>query len=726
MDKKTNETKSWLIYIASFILIGLILAVFVAVVGTSVDKLNAQTQMKSISQYIRQQCIRYEELAAEEVSRSLYDVSDRAFAIRSILDYQADDLTQQIDAQAEGNRLNGIIVTANGEQGQTVAAYYFDHETNTDVFKQHFDGFDTTAEDLFKCHSERLLDNGYYYDCALVARSDRQGTVLCYRRRMVSSVESDRYSISTLLKGYVFGSDGVVVVTDGINILATNSGETVGMTANEVPVVRKLRQNETSDTLLIAEDGGTTYYGIRSKVKNMYIYTYMPSLEVFSQRSTMMSYTMMLYLLAVAILVVLRSTMLYGKRMEEQRREEIYSAEKEKLAQQAIRANEVKTDFLRRMSHDLRTPINGIRGMLKIGDYYHDDMEKQIECRQKIWATSDYLLDLVNDLLEMNQLSTEEDINWKDEKFVLTGLFEEVTSFTAIQAKEAGLTFVAKTRNIKHDFLFGGKTQLKRIFSNLIANAIKYNKPSGNVTVTCTETGFVDGYATFDFICADTGVGMSKEFVQKMYEPFERENRADGKTLEGVGLGLSIVNKLVDKAGWTIDVNTKKGVGTTFTVHIRLQAIDVWATETPKVPTVAASEVLSGRNVLVAEDNELNYEIVEFMLQVSGATVIHAADGKQAIDIFAGSEVGGIDVILMDVMMPNVDGLTATRTIRDMDRADAKTVPIVAMTASAFADDIKAARTAGMNAHIAKPIDGDKLVRAITQLLHSGGGGIFR
>ena len=396
--------------------------------------------------------------------------------------------------------------------------------------------------------------------------------------------------------------------------------------------------------------------------------------------------------------------------------------ENEKLAREAIKANEAKTDFLRRMSHDIRTPINGIRGMVKIGDYYYDDVDKQKECRDKIWATSEYLLDLVNNILDMNKLTTTEP-DWKDEIFDMTALLTEVATFTGIQAKEAGITQI-KERTITHDHLFGGKVQLKRVITNIVVNAIKYNKPNGKVTVSCDEIGCDDKNATFKFICEDTGIGMSEEFLRKMYEPFERENRDAGKTLEGVGLGLAIVKKIVDRAGWKLTVDSKVGEGTVFTLVATFKIV-----EPPKkidtLPEPDESDRLKGYNILVVEDNDLNYEIVEFMLKVAGANVIRATDGKEAIDIFEKSKVGEIDAVLMDVMMPEVDGLTATREIRKLDRKDADVVPIIAMTASAFADDVENARMAGMNAHIAKPIDATKLVNCIVRLIEKSGGGVI-
>ena len=723
MIKKNSDSGIGIVYIASFILVGIIIGVFATLITTANDKKDAKEQMIAVSTYVKRQCIRYEELSSEDTSRRLFDVSDKAFAIRSMIDFESGNLDAEIRSFAEGNRLNGIFVTFSdkGSAEGKVIAFYSDGDEDATTWKTLFETYGSVAGDIFKSYSERLNKNGYYYDCSMVSRKDGNGVVLCYRRHRIKEVEDDRFSVATLLKGYVFASDGTVVVTDGNVVLAANIDGVVGTLAQDCPIIRELRKRDAFNELIHIEDDGI-YYGIRSQSRELYIYTYMPNSDVFGGRSVIIPYLLLFYLLAVSVIITVRAMIIRKKREEQEKRDEAYRIEKEKLAAEAIRANEAKTDFLRRMSHDLRTPINGIRGMVKIGEYYYDDPEKQCECREKIWDVSGYLLDLVNDILDMNKLNTTEPV-WKDEYFVMSELLEEVETFTGVQAKEAGISIVVIPYVIVHDYVYGGKVQLKRIFTNLVSNAIKYNKPNGKITVSCVETGFKDGVVSFECKCADTGVGMNEEFLKKMYEPFERENQTDGTTLEGVGLGLSIVKKLVDRAGWTIHADSKKGVGTTFIVEIKLKVAE--GREKPAiVPVADEKDRLKGLNILVAEDNELNFEIVEFVLKVAGANIISAKDGKEAVDIFNASEEGSIDAILMDVMMPVTDGLTATREIRASGRSDAETIPIIAMTASAFADDVENARAAGMNAHIAKPIDGDKLVICIQRLVKKTRGGV--
>ncbi len=722
MSKKNSDSKIGLVHIAAFILIGLIIGVFASLITTANDKKEAKEQMNAVVSYVKQQCIRYEELSNEDTSRSLFDVSDKAFAIRSMIDFDSETLDEEIRSIAEANRMNGIFATfsdGNSVAGEVVT-FYSDGEEDEITWEPLFETYGSVAGDIFKSYSERLKKNGFYYDYSMVSRSDGNGVVLCYRRHRIEEVEDERFSVSTLLKGYVFGSGGTVIVTDGNTIIAANIDGVVGTLAKDCEVIRELRKSDVTNDLVRIDDAGI-YYGIRSQSRDLYVYAYMPNADVFGRRSVILPYLLLFYLLAVSVIITVRAMTIRKKREEQEKKDEAYRIEKEKLAAEAIRANEAKTDFLRRMSHDIRTPINGIRGMVKIGEYYYDDPEKQRECREKIWNVSGYLLDLVNDILDMNKLTTTEPV-WKDEYFVMSELLEEVESFTGVQAKEAGISLIIEQHVIVHDNVYGGKVQLKRIFTNLVGNAIKYNKPNGKVTVSCKETNYCDGMVTFECKCVDTGVGMDEEFLKKMYEPFERETQSGGTTLEGAGLGLSIVKKLVDRAGWTIYADSIKGVGTTFIVEIKLKVTE--GREKPAaIPVADEKDRLRGLNILVAEDNELNFEIVEFILKVAGANIITAKNGKEAVDIFKESKDGDIDVILMDVMMPVTDGLTATREIRSSGRADAETVPIIAMTASAFADDVENARAAGMNAHIAKPIDGDKLVICIQRLVKKIRGG---
>lgn len=714
MRENNRDARLLIRLVSILILVGLIITVFVSVVTTETDKNDTKNRMNTILAYVKKQCVRYEEIASGENTKALYDLIDTAIEIREDQKLGENCTTEYLRDVVLKKRLTGLLVTDLTDSSK--ALYYSNDGIKAEDWYSITQKFSNISANPNKSYSERYTgSDGYYYDYAMVARSDKKGAVLCYRRHRMDVVEGAQLSLETLLHGYSFERDGVIVVTDGTTVIASNFPEKEGTLAKQCSVVRKIRLFRERDTLIkVKEDD--VYYGMRTSTQKYFIYAYLPESEVFTNRSLIMSYTLYLYLVFVVVLLIVRQRMLQIRHLEQEKQDEIYKKEKERLANDAIRANEVKTDFLRRMSHDIRTPINGIRGMVQIGEYYYDDPEKQKECREKIWGASGYLLDLVNDVLDMSKLQADE-MEWKDEQFVFTDLLNEIMTLMSFQAKEHGITMSAEPWSITHDNLWGGKVQLKRIFMNLITNAIKYNKPNGSVLVSCRETEFKEGRASFRFVCADTGIGMDEQFVKIMYEPFSQEKRFHGNMSEGVGLGLSIVKKLVESAGGTISVDSKKGEGTSFTVDLSFETLDEENKLAPDLPSEPDGKKLAGCNVLVAEDNELNFEIVEFILKVEGANVIAATDGKQAVDIFAKSEEGSIDVILMDVMMPVMDGLTAVREIRTLSRVDATTVPIIAMTANAFADDVENAREAGMDAHVAKPIDGEKLVDCILRLI---------
>ena len=412
---------------------------------------------------------------------------------------------------------------------------------------------------------------------------------------------------------------------------------------------------------------------------------------------------------AVRLLYVIRI-------INEQKAQEIeYERRLAQSAEEAHRANMAKTDFLRRMSHDIRTPINAIRGMVEIANHYPRDFERLQDCRDKIWQASGYLLSLVNSVLDMNKLESGSVI-LEHKPFDLRKLLNEANTVARIQAAEYGLRYISDGDGaaVTHRYLIGSPTHLKQILLNFSSNAVKYNKFGGEIRVTCRETAF-DGVRTeLCFTCTDTGVGMSEEFQKHMFEPFVQERKNDARTrYNGSGLGLTIAKTLAEQMGGRIDFTSQEGVGTTFKLTM---SFDVDPEPQAEETDGATPEYdFSGLHVLLAEDNELNQEIAQFLLEQSGISVTAVQNGREAVDAFEMSEPGGYDAIFMDIMMPVMNGLTAAQTIRALPRPDAKTVPIFAMTANAFADDVEKCIAAGMNEHFGKPLDSKKILQTISR-----------
>ena len=403
------------------------------------------------------------------------------------------------------------------------------------------------------------------------------------------------------------------------------------------------------------------------------------------------------------------------RKIDKEKQKEIqYKQKLMETAEDARLANAAKTDFLRRMSHDIRTPINGIQGMITVAEHFPHNLQKQEECREKIKEASGFLLDLVNSILDMNKLESGA-IVLEHKPFEMQEVLNEILAIAKMNADFRSLKVSVDHSKLKHCHLIGSPLHLKQILQNIDGNAIKYNREGGSVSFSAAEIACANGVATYQFVCSDTGRGMSKEFLSHAFEPFAQEDASARTAYMGTGLGLPIAKQLAEMMGGTIQVESEKNVGTTFTTTIPFE-INTSCEETVFENSDSGADV-SGKKVLLVEDNELNMEIAKFLLENAGMEVTAAFNGKEAVDIFARSEEGYFDLILMDIMMPVMDGLAATRTIRAMNRNDSKRIPIFAMTANAFINDIEESKKAGMNEHLAKPLDETKMMRVIKQYI---------
>ena len=377
-------------------------------------------------------------------------------------------------------------------------------------------------------------------------------------------------------------------------------------------------------------------------------------------------------------------------------------------------ANRAKTRFLANMSHDIRTPINGIMGMLAVIETCRDDKAKMDDCLEKIDVSAKHLLSLVNDVLDMSKLESD-NFEIEIKPFNLDRVCAESAEMVYFQAEQAGLRVYEEHDDVRNVNLLGSELYLKKILMNLFGNCIKYNKPGGAIFTRLREVARTPDVVTYEFRIRDTGIGMTQEFIDKhLFEAFVQAEDAARSRYGGTGLGMSIVAQLVKKMNGTIKVESVVGEGSTFTVTLPF-AID----HNPPAPeeTAAAPTDLKGKRLLVVEDNELNMEIAEFMLKSVGAEVTPAYDGAGAVHIYSETASGSFDAILMDLMMPNMDGYAATKAIRESGRPDAQTVPIIAMSANAYEEDVKQCLAAGMNAHISKPLFKDVMLRTIAKFV---------
>ena len=378
------------------------------------------------------------------------------------------------------------------------------------------------------------------------------------------------------------------------------------------------------------------------------------------------------------------------------------------------KANQSKSAFLSRMSHDMRTPLNGIIGLVKIDENHFDDMELVKENHKKMKVAADYLLSLINEVLQMSKIE-DGNVPLTQEIIDIRELSKEIVVIMEQRAKERGIQiqFKAEKESLLYPFVYGSPVHLRQIFLNIYGNCIKYNRLGGKITTVSGYSEAVDGITTYEWTITDTGVGMSKEYQEHIFEPFSQE-KDDARTIyQGIGLGMAIVKGLVDKMGGTIEVKSEEGIGSTFVIRIPFKIAskpDIVKEQKPEMEVK-----IEGLHLLLAEDNELNAEIAETLLVDEGAKVTLAKDGLQAVKMFQEEPEGYFDAILMDIMMPVMDGLTATRTIRALNREDARKIPIIAMTANAFKEDQEKCLEAGMNAHLAKPIEIENVKKVICE-----------
>lgn len=562
-----------------------------------------------------------------------------------------------------------------------------------------------------KTYSQRLrLSDGAYVDMAACGRLDKPGIIVAYHYTPAEYARTYTLMIQSLLAGYNPMTDGTILVADDGQVIASNDQALIGEETKNLSVVQALKENAGSRHLVnISEEA---VYGIMLRQRDHYIYVYLPDTKVFVALPQNLGIVFFLYLFTLSAFFMYRyrSQMLHQK----EEKEEAYRKSLQEEARRADAANVAKTEFLQRMSHDIRTPINGIIGMLAVAERYPDDLKKQDECREKISKASQLLLELINEVLDMGKLESGE-VVLEEKSFHLQELLNEVLTVIEKLAQERGIEVIKRDLSVTHWNLIGSPGHLKRLLMNSMGNAVKYNKDHGKIILSLREDESEDGRAFYTFICEDTGIGMSEEYQKRIFEPFTREDESVKTLYNGTGLGMPIAKKLTETMGGSISFTSQRGEGTAFTVKLPF-LIDKTAGKAEKT-TEEAEASIKGVRILLVEDNELNMEISEFIVAEKGAVVTKAWNGKEAVETFAKAPEGAFDVILMDVMMPVMDGCKAAKEIRALPRKDAKTIPIIAMTANAFTDDKIRTREAGMNEHLSKPLAPDLVVKAITKFL---------
>ena len=697
-------------------------AVLVIVVGFNTMRAeSAQTreQLGNTIDYVKEQCTTYTRYNAAAVTKSLMRIMENAQQVNRNIGYEGSAVDEErLRFYAQEQRLTGIILL---DTDGSVQCEYNGDLLNFQTLQEYIER-DTVLDVVRypqKTYASRIdLPDGSYVDISAYGRTDVPGVIVAYYHTTAEYARNYTLTIQGSLAGYNTRDDGVIVVANGDRIIASNDEELADTKVEDSRILQQIKANLSSAAVGHFKCDGSTYFGGLDRSRDYYIYAYVSDRMVATDMVKNMMAALIIYLVMLTAIQMFRRRSAREYLAERDRREREFREQLMESAEKAEQANRAKTEFLQRMSHDIRTPINGIRGMIEIANYYKDDPDKQTECRKKIWDASGLLLELVNEVLDMGKLESGE-IMLEEREFDLKELLDSVGIVVDKQARERGITIITDGYTVEHRCLLGSPLHLRRLLMNIISNAVKYNRVGGEIRLGCCEKPSADPEtAQIEFTCADTGIGMSEEFQKHVFEPFAQERNTARSEYGGTGLGMPIAKSLAEKMGGTLSFVSRQGVGTTFTLSLPFRICHA-PEKRNKPKRLLQTSSIAGLHVLVAEDNRMNMEIAEFVLNVEEAFIIKAVNGEEAVRIFADSRPGEIDAILMDVMMPVMDGLEATRRIRAMKRPDARTIPIIAMTANAFAEDRQRAFAAGMDMHIAKPLEGSEMVETLERFVKS-------
>ena len=684
------------------------------------EKKEAENRMVKTVNYVKVQCSTYTHYNEASESKSLLRAIESARQMSTNIDMETENggrLSQEfLKENLQTLWVDGILVL--DAEGKTVCKYSMDEALTNEItdYLQKDIIMDFTGYEE-RSYSERFArEDGSYIDIAACARKDAPGIVAIYYYTPPEFARNYTLTMQGLLNGYSIQKDGTIIVADEGIVVASNDESLLGQNTADNEVVQAMKKHTDSQHIHHLKNEGIGCYGIMLKQRDYYIYAYLPDTEVFHNLPLSVISVIFLYFLMFSIFWFWTYRTNLTHRKLEREKDEKYKEELLIAAKKAEAANRAKTEFLQRMSHDIRTPINGIRGMVNMADHYADDIEKQKEYRTKVKEASNLLLELVNDVLDMSKLESGE-IVLEEVPFNLSSISEEVLVVIEQMAAKQNIRIMWEKKEIIHRNFIGSPGYVKRVMMNILSNAVKYNRENGHVYISCMEIPSEQPEMTMmEFVCRDTGVGMADEFQKHIFEPFAQEHAGSRTKFAGTGLGMPITKKLVEKMGGTITFESKKGIGTTFVIRIPFK-IDMDSDKGKEQTDVSDEKSIKGLHILLTEDNELNMEIAEFMLQNEGADVEKAWNGQEAVELFKKSEPGEFDVILMDIMMPVMNGYEAAKMIRSLEREDAKKVPIIAMTANAFTEDRIRAKEAGMDEHVAKPVDVELLIKVIRKLV---------
>ena len=701
----------------------LVTAAFLTAMRSDMDA--AQRTLLTTAGYVREQCDRYARIELATETKSLMRVIESSRqVVHHLREQSGAEAGVDLERCARDVYVSGILLL--DEQGNITAQYHESGELPEPLREELTSSvLLDTAVYPEKSYAVRLHDeDGSELDLAAVGREDAPGVVAAYYHTPAEYLNSFNLSIASLLSGYETENGATIVVSQGDTIVASNDESLIGAATGDIGILRRIQADGVIGKLVHtnqAEGEPAQYFGLMERGRDVYVYCFLPEANILRSTLLAAASTLLIYAVLVAAVYMIRLQLAQRYREEQVRAQQQYAEslrdKNEQLSravEQADRANAAKTSFLSRMTHDIRTPLNGIIGLLEIDAAHPDDTALVNANREKMRVAANHLLALINDILQMSKLESGE-VTLAHELVDLDRLTVDILTIVGDKAAESGVTleYDKSSYPISTPWVYGSPVHLRQIFLNIYTNCIKYNRVGGKVTSRVENLGIKDFTVTYRWTITDTGIGMSREFLQHIFDPFAQERSDDRSIRQGTGLGMTIVKGLVEKMNGTIEIESREGEGSTFMITLPFEIA-----EKPPLPPAndaQAGESIAGLHLLLAEDNALNAEIAKTLLEDAGAQVTVVTDGKQAVETLEGSEPGTFDGVLMDMMMPVMDGITATHAIRALPRSDLAAIPILAMTANAFAEDAQRCLDAGMNAHLAKPLEMQKVIRAIAR-----------
>ena len=708
------------------LIVGILLIGSVFFIAAKRDMAETESHLSSTVNYVKEQCNRYTRMNLASETKSLMRIIQSARQVQHrIASEKERDSSFKInetfleECVKDSYVTGAVILDKTGAiqeqyQSEQFAAKEANKYLDTEVLLSTAQAPEKTYSVQFQCK------DGSYVDLAAAGLQNGEGIVVVYYHIPKEYMDAFNLSVDSMLSGYNLEHDGAIVVSKGSKIILSNDESLMGRSTDEIEILRKIKARANSDTLTHARkdvDFITQYFGLMEYGRDYYVYAFMSEREMFNSTLQNVLYCLIVYAIILGIINRVRRKMTQDYREDQLRIQKEYTEnlqEKNELLRlavdQADRANAAKTSFLSRMSHDIRTPLNGIIGLLEIDQAHPDNLELHHTNQKKMMISAKHLLSLINDILQMSKLESGE-VVLSHEPMDLGELSRDILVIVEQRAAESGiiLEYDKDSERVVYNSVYGSPLHVRQIFLNIYSNCIKYNKIGGKVETACTCLGVKDGTVTYRWTIRDTGIGMNQEFLKHIFDPFAQECTDARSVYNGTGLGMSIVKNLIDKMNGTIEITSEEGIGSIFVITLPFEI----AEGTPVSKPVSESRSIKGRHLLLAEDNELNAEIAKTLLEDEGAVVTIVHDGQQAVDVFESRPRGTFDAILMDVMMPVIDGLSATRKIRALDREDAGSIPIIAMTANAFDEDVRQCMEAGMNAHLSKPLEMKKVVETI-------------